>query len=214
MTTLGTMEDRIADELLRDDLSSNIRDAIKSAIEHYADERFWFNEGNNDPGVNTITSSTTYTLSAEWLEFDSFTVEVASNEYPLIPRTVEWYREVNTNPSTVVGIPTDYAFHANTYWLYPTPNGAYPVRIYGLKRITELDSAGLPTLTDTSVTNAWFTFGEDLIRNRAKAFVQANKIHDAAGAAISAALEDDAYAKLKRKSRRKTSTGIIQPTDW
>jgi len=214
MTTYGDMIIRIADEMADDRVVNRIGDAIKSSIEHYSDERFWFNEGNNDPGVDTVTSSTTYTLSAEWLEFDSLTVEVASNEYPLIPRTVEWYREVNTNPATVVGIPTDYAFHANTYWLYPTPNGAYPVRIYGLRRITELDAGGALTLTDETVTNDWFRHAEDLIRNRAKAYLAAGVQKDVQAAAIYTNLEEAAYSKIKRKSRRKIATGIIQPTDW
>ena len=224
MPTYGDMIDRIEREILRTDLTTEVQDAIKTAIDHYSDTRFWFTEGNNDTGVNTITSSTTYTLSAEWLEIDVITIEVSSNEYPLIPRTVDWFKEVNTNPSTVVGIPTDYAFHADTYWLYPTPNGVYPVRIYGNRRITALDSTGAVTITDTACTNAWFTHGESLIRNRAKALVYAGKLRNPGLAAVyggenpingqTQGYEASALLKLQRKSRRKTATGMIQPTDW
>lgn len=215
------MIDRIEDEILRTDLNSNVQSAIKSAILHYESRRFWFTEGNNDAdAVTTLTNSTTYTISAEWIEVDSFTVEVASNEYQLIPRTVDWFREVNTNPSTVTGIPTDYAFHADTYWLYPTANGSYPLRIYGHRKITELDSAGNLTLTDTTVTNDWFTKAEELIRNRAKYYLYADVLENPERAGFyggedpngnTRGREGEALRALENRTISKISTGIIQP---
>jgi hypothetical protein len=214
MTTYGVMIDRIEDEILRTDIRSSVEDAIKTSIKHYSDERFWFNEASEDPNFTTVTSSNTYTLSAAYLEIDHMTVEVSSNEYPLIRRTFDWYREVQTNPVTVVGIPTDYAEYEDKLWVYPTPNGAYPVRLYGLKKITELDSVGELTLTDTAVTNDWFTHGEDLIRNRAIGLIYSHKLRSPELAVPYHGYEGTALAKLQRKSRRKTATGVIQPTSW
>jgi hypothetical protein len=219
--TFGTMIDRIEDEILRADLNSNVQSAIKSAIQHYESRRFWFTEGNNDAdSVATVTNSTTYTLSSEWIEIDSFTVEVSSNEYQLIPRTVDWFREINTNPTTVTGIPTDYAFHNNTFWLYPTANGAYPLRIYGHRKITGLDASGNLTLTDTSITNNWFTDAEELIRNRAKYYLYADVLASPERAAFyggegpdgsTRGREGEALMALDRRTRSRIATGTIQP---
>jgi len=221
MSTFGIMIDRIEDEILRTDINSNVQSAIKSAIQHYESHRFWFTEGNNDAdSVTTTTNSTTYTLSAEWIDIDSFTVQVANNEYQLIPRTVDWFREVNTNPSTVTGIPTDYAFHNDEFWLYPTANGSYPLRIYGHRKITELDSLGNLTLTDTDVTNGWFTHAEVLIRNRAKHYIFADVLESLEKAAYyggedtngtTRGLEGEALLALDRRTTFKIGTGIIQP---
>ena len=138
--TFGTMIDRIEDEILRTDINSNVQSAIKSAIQHYEHTRFWFTEGNNSGAVNTGSSNTaTYTISQEWIDIDSLTLTVNSNEYQLIERTADWFREINTNPATVTGIPTDYAFHDDAFWLYPSPNSAYPLIIYGHRKITALD---------------------------------------------------------------------------
>lgn len=220
MSTLSVMVTRIEDEILRTDINDNVQDSIKSAIRHYESRRFWFTEGNNDAdGVTTTTNSTTYTLSAEWIEIDSFTVEVSSNEYQLIPRTVDWFREINTNPTTVTGIPTDYAFHNNTFWLYPTANGSYPLRIYGHRKITDLDSEGDLTLTSSS-SGLWFKDGEELIRNRAKYYLYADVLENPERASFyggegpdgsTRGREGEALMALDRKTRAKIATGTIQP---
>jgi hypothetical protein len=219
--TFGTMLDRIEDEILRTDLNSNVQSAIKSAIRHYESQRFWFTEGNNSGEVTTGSSNTaTYTISAEWINIDSLTTTVASNEYQLIPRTADWFREINTNVLTVTGTPTDYAFHGNTFWLYPSPNSAYPLTIYGHRKITELDSSGDMTLTDTTVTNDWFTQAEEVIRCRAKYYLYADVLENPERAMFyggedsygnTRGREGEALAALTKRTKYKISTGILQP---
>lgn len=223
MSTYGAMIDRIERELLRTDLTTEIQDAIKTAIQHYSDERFWFNENDEDPNFSTVASRETYTMSSEYLEVDQLTVEVSSNEYPLIKRTFDWMREVNTNPDTVVGIPTDYAFHGDKFWLYPTPNGVFPVRLYGLRRLHAVDANEGITITATACTNAWFTHGEDLIRNRALSLVYTHKLRNPQLASVYGGedsfgvvqgREGQALRKLRRRTRKKIGMGFIQPTVW
>jgi hypothetical protein len=219
--TFGTMIDRIEDEILRTDLNSNVQSAIKSAIKHYESHRFWFTEGNNSGAVTTGSSNTaTYTLSSEWINIDVITTTVSGNEYPLIPRTAEWFKLTSTNLATVVGTPTDYAFHANSFWLYPSPNSAYPLTIYGHRKITELDSSGNLTLTDTTVTNDWFTQAEELIRNRAKWYLYADVLENPERGAFyggedqygtTRGREGEALMALDRRTNYKISTGTIQP---
>ena len=47
MSTFGALKTRIADELNRSDLTSQIASAVPRAIEYYARERFDFNEGRS-----------------------------------------------------------------------------------------------------------------------------------------------------------------------
>lgn len=222
MSTFGTMIDRIEDEILRTDINSNVQQAIKSAIKYYESHRFWFTEGNNGADSLTFGSSNTatYTLSSEWIEIDALTTTVSSNEYPLIERTVDWYRTINTNPATVIGTPSDYALHADALWIYPSPNSNYQYTIYGHRKITALDSNGDLTLTDTTISNAWFTFGEALIRNRAKYYLYADVLENPERASYYGGEGPDGYirgregeelASLDRRTYRKVSTGIIQP---
>lgn len=219
--SFGEMIDRIEDEILRTDLNSNVQAAIKSAIRHYEATRFWFTEGNNSGSVTTGSSNTaTYTISAEWIDIDVITATVSSNEYPLTKRTANWFKETSTNLATVVGTPTDYAFHADTFWLYPSPNSAYPLTIYGHRKITALDSLGMLTLTDTSITNGWFTHAEELIRNRAKYYLHADVLENPERAAYyggedmmgnTRGREGEALQALRRKTNKKIATGRIQP---
>lgn len=219
MSTFGTMIDRIEDEILRTDINSNVQQAIKSAIAHYEAHRFWFTEGNSS--ITTGSSNTaTYTVSSEWVNIDVLTATVNSSEFPLIKRTADWFRKVNTNPATVVGIPTDYALHANALWLYPSPSTAYTVTTYGHKKITELDSTGHLTLTDTTVTNAWFTDAEEVIRNRAKYYLYADVLENQERAAFyggedpygnTRGREGEALMALDRRTNYKIGTGFLEP---
>ena len=55
MATLGTMKTRIANELARADLTSELAGAITSAIAHYERRRWWFLESES---TFTTTPST------------------------------------------------------------------------------------------------------------------------------------------------------------
>lgn len=207
--TLGTMIDRIDDDLKRNGTQNTaIKRAILSAIEDYQDERFWFLEGKQT--ASTVANQTTYAVDSTQLEVDSFTITVSNNEYQLIPRTFDWYREINTNPNTVVGIPTDYAVHQDQYYLYPTPNAVYTLTWYGLQRQT--------TLSATTDTNAWMTSGERLIRYRAMAHFIADTEQDPQKAALWGGeapdgtvlgKEGSALRSLRHRNVQRVATGTL-----
>ena len=62
MSTFGNMMDRIADELDRTDLTSQIQKAIQTAIDRYERKRFWFNEARSIT-FNTVDGQEFYTSS-------------------------------------------------------------------------------------------------------------------------------------------------------
>lgn len=223
MSTFGTMIDRIQNEILRTDINSNVQDAIKSAIRAYEGVRFVFNEGDNaaDSWTTGASNTATYTLSNEWIDVDLITITVSSNEYPLIKRTFDWYKEVNTNPATVVGVPTDFAYHNDRIWLYPSPNQAYVLKVYGHRKVTALDSNGELTLTNTLVSNEWFREAEGVIRNRAKYYLYADVLENPERAAFYGGLdpltgiargrEGEELRVLETRVNKKKTTGFLQP---
>ena len=209
--TLGTMIDRIDGDLKKGGtINTAIKSAILSAIADYQDEDFWFLEGKQTSA--TVANQPTIALDEEQVEVDVLTITVSGNEYPLISRTFDWYREVNTNPNTTTGIPTDYAVHQELYYLYPTPNAVYPLTWYGHKILT--------TLSATTDTNAWMTDAERLIRSRAMFYVYANEFQDPIRAALWGGEGPDgtplgqegmALRALQHRNVQRVSTGTLQP---
>ena len=56
MTTYGTMQDRIADELMRSDLTTHIQKSIQTAIKKYEREEFYFNVTTGTLSTVAVTS--------------------------------------------------------------------------------------------------------------------------------------------------------------
>ena len=87
MTTFGTMRDRIADELDRADLTSQIEREIRSAVAFYEKKRFWFNEQRID--FPTVASQEWYTSSDDSAIPNLLTLDIAkiaigaTNKYEL-----------------------------------------------------------------------------------------------------------------------------------
>lgn len=214
MSTLGAMIDRIDRDLRKNTtINTEIKTAILSAIDDYKDEDFWFLEGKQT--ASTVANQETYAIDSTHIEVDSLTITVSSNEYPLILRTFDWYREVNTNPTTTVGIPTDYAVHQGLYYLYPTPNAVYTLTWYGHEILT--------TLSATTDTNAWMTDAERLIRSRAMYYVYANVLQDPGRAEFWGGENDDgepmgqegmALRTLQHRNIQRVATGTLQPESF
>ena len=61
MATLGEIHDRIADDLNRTDLTSQIILAINRAIQHYETRRFWFTENVWSFSCSSATDNVNFT---------------------------------------------------------------------------------------------------------------------------------------------------------
>jgi len=86
MTTYGTMIDRIESEIGRSDLTSDVQNAIQTAIRHYERKRFYFTEFIDS--LSTSSSQEFYSVSdyADMnliVEIDSLTIDVENSTYPL-----------------------------------------------------------------------------------------------------------------------------------
>ena len=206
--------DRIADELARSDLTSQIGDAIRSAVNYYAGEHWWFHEFA-DSTVTTSTSLEAYPLPADFEHLVTFQVIIGAQRIPCDPQTYDTIRRWQTN--LVFGQPTDYAIYNQQLVLYPIPNSAYLTVMSYIQTVS--------TLTTTTCTNAFMTYGEELIRNRARADVQVNFLRDALmtqemsqmsaqGLPFISHRERMAYGSLKARHHRKTATGYARTIAW
>ena len=211
MTTLGIMIDRIADELSRTDLNTQIGAAVRSAVNHYAGEPWWFAE-YMDLTATTSTSLEFYPLPADFEHLETFQVVIGAQRIPCDPQAYDTIRRWQTN--LVFGQPTDYAIYNQQLILYPIPNAAYVTIMSYLQTVS--------TLTTTTCTNAMMTYGEELIRNRARADIQVNFLRDEAASAELAQLgggftsqrERMAYESLRARHVRRTATGHARVIAW
>lgn len=203
MSNYETMTGRIAREIHRSDLTTEIEEAVLTAITQYEGERFWFNETHT-----SLTASQTqyYALPADIIEIDSITIDINGEDYPLIPRTYQYLEDLAVSSDTYQGYPRDYAIYEDQLRIYPAASSAYVMRISYHARLQSLSAS-----TDS---NGWMTHAEKLIRSEAKSDLYRHVIHDErkADSMKTAALE--ALDKLLRRSQGKLSTGYLRPTEF
>jgi hypothetical protein len=177
-TTYGAMQTTIAYELGgRSDLTTQIQNAIQTAIAKWERTRFYFNELNDTNGFSTTAgkefySAADYALIGTIVHIDKIHALVSNNRYTLEPRTWQYIEDYAVNPS-VQAPPTgisDYSYYAETLRFYPIPDGVYPITISGTKRLTALASSG--------DSNAWTQDAEALIRCEAKLDLYLNVLKD------------------------------------
>lgn len=214
MSDLGTMKTRIAREIVRDDLSTEIGEAIATAVETWAGQRFWFNEKRF--ALTTVADQEYYAMSALTLadgtalqtgegliEIDSFTLTYNNEPYPLHERSQAYLDDQQSPAATYTGQPWAYGIYEDKIRLHPIPDAAYGCVIAGL--------ASLPSLTSDGATNAWMTSGEALIRQQAKLIIYRDITRDPDGVALAERGLAEALENLRRRTFAKVATGRIAP---
>ena len=205
------MSARIADELDRTDLTTQIQREIKSAVAHYENRRFFFNEARLT-GLALIDGQEFYTSSdnsniPNLIYIDSFKVaRSATDKWELDRKPFEELDFYSDSNSAAEGQPTWYAYYAKQIRLYPIPNASYSAVIAGVYALADLSL--------TSDTNAWMTDGEALIRSRAKRNILRNVIRDQELANEMAGQEREEYLRLTEVTNSRKSTGTIFPTQF
>lgn len=156
MSTYGAMQRRIAAELGRDELLPRIPDAIQSALRFYEAEPLWFLQ--NEATALTVAGTNKIAVPTDFIEGYELSYADGSQRIILEPRTWAWMRD-QAESLSARGIPTHWAYFADQFWFYPTPDAIYTLQLSYLRR--------LPALASDGDTNAWMTHGEELIRCRA-----------------------------------------------
>lgn len=199
MPTYSQVVDQIIAEIGKADTS--ITDVVKrevlNAVEHFSTERFWFNEAHATFTASSTTDYALATVAADLMEIDVMTVTVSGAKYDVTPTT---YQDISRmDVSGFTGIPTEYAIFGESIRLFPKPNSVYQIDLYYQKR--------LATLSATGDSNAWTTYGSELIQARAEKELKAKRYRDYDGAVACGRVEEEALQKLREKTERMTASG-------
>jgi hypothetical protein len=189
MTDFAIMQARIADDIVRDDLGSQIQNAINDAIELQEGERFKFNEKRYT--ILTVTSQEYYDLTGPTLltsaggvvatgetllEIDDILTTISSQPRRLTARTQQWMNDQQS--ATYQGQPASYTVYGQQLRIFPIPNGVYTLTLMGLARL------GPNPLSEASHTNAWMTDGAAIIRGQAKLLLYRDLLRDPEGVGL------------------------------
>lgn len=212
--TLGNMADRIADEIARDDLKAQTEDAIRSAVSHYTGERWWFNE----VVAMTLTLTSSLEFYALPADFERLDVLNVLQNGQLLDCDLRPYDTIATwQTGQVFGVPTDFAIYGGQFDFYPIPDQSLDVIFSYVQTVS--------TLTVTTCTNAFMTYGEELIRSRARADIQLNFLRDEGvtaeymmiaqtGQPFYSHRERAAYNSLRARANRRMATGSTRGSGW
>jgi ABC-type transporter MlaC component len=203
MSTLAIMRARIADELARDDLSSQIQYAISDAIAAYTDERFLFNESRTNT-LSTVASQEFYSSTdAAFIgtlnKIDYIAIYVGDQPYQVLPMRPVDMEHFSTN-GTSTGQPSWFAYYDKKIRFYPVPDGTYTIRV-----AAAIDVAA--PATDAEASNPWMTTAERLIRSRAKLELALHVLKDLELAATMQQAVDEAFDQLKSRTNQITQIG-------
>lgn len=203
MTTYAVMQSRIADELSRTDLTTQIQRAILSAIKFYERKKFYFN--------TSVTSTFTTVANQEYygssdlaaipniVEILALKGTLNSTKLPLRP--VDFNTIDAQQSGSVKGFPEYFCYFAQQIRLYPMPNSAWTMTLAMVYRLTALSADG--------DSNVWTTDAEQLIRQNAKRQLYLDVIKDRDSAEIAAILEKEAYDVLRNETLRRFSNPTL-----
>ena len=194
---------RIADEIQRTDLTSQIVYAISDAIKHYERRRFYFNTTIGT--FSTVANQEYYTSTdfadiATLVTIEDMTVTITTAKYPMTPMDFDMMDGLQTG--AIIADPLSYAYYRQQIRLYPIPSAVRTITMAYVDKFAAL-SAG----TDT---NAWMTDGEELIRARAKKNIATDVLYDSNLAQVMDAREQSALAELLAENRRRMSNGVLR----
>lgn len=203
MTTLAIMKSRIATELRRTNLTSQIASAITSAIGAYDHERFYTNESRENT-FTTVASQEFYTSSdAAFIglltKIDYVFLFINDTPFELFAQTPRITEDASTN-ATATGTPEVYSWYDEKLRLYPVPADAWTIRVGGVL-------ATAAPASDSETGNFWMTTAERLIRSRAKQELALHVLYDDMLAQRMGAAATEALDQLNLRTTRITKTG-------
>jgi hypothetical protein len=199
--TLGDLKTRIADELARSDLTSQIALAISDAIEEACTHRFWFMEVRG-LATSLVAGTSTYTSAdiENLLEIDRVALIVGGQRRTLRLMSDDEADRLSdgTAPS---GEPYAYSRYGDELRFYPTPTQTYTVGIDGLFKGTTLSSDAASNIwTDTSK-------GERYVRALAKRDLLIHVIRKPDAAQVQDQIAQRARQELEAQTHTRTATG-------
>lgn len=130
-TTCNDLATRIADEISRTDLTSQIQKEINSAILHYSGRQLWGTEGSWTS--NTTAGTRYYSVAVNFRSIDSAIASYNSGnyQYPIIPKTWAYIASIDFGLANFNSYPQYFAYQSNQFRFYPPTLGAGTITVYG-----------------------------------------------------------------------------------
>lgn len=185
--TFGQFISTIANEINRDDLNTEIGDAINAAITEVETERYTFNQAI-DTTKSFTSGVSTIALPDGFFSMVSFKYSDGSYTRTLQSRSINWIEEQDDNSYT--SRPEYYAIFNEDLRIFPVPNSAYACTISYFRTYTQPAVSGD---THNLIDNAY-----NLIKYKAKAFLFPNLLDDPDRGTFFQGLATAELARLKR----------------
>lgn len=210
MTTLTTLKARIAADLERSDLTTEIGQAIEDAIRHHQTERFWFNE-TRDLTFTTVAGQSIYTADDDADIGNIIRVDAAfvsnGGSVSLLTRETPERIEYLTDNSAASGEPYLWTWFAGAIRLYGIPNDAYDIQLIG-------HFAAPAPASDAETGNAWMVNAFELIRCTAKGYLAVHVTRDPQLAGDMVQAEARELDRLRRATSRYVASNTIRATPF
>ncbi len=208
MGTLLDLKTRIASDLMRDDLASQIAGAVSDAIKFYERERFWFNQ-TRSLTFDTVAGQVAYGSAANTaiptiIEIDHLFLPQGASIYPL-DRCEPADFEILENGSTGGGKPTAFTYIDKEIRLWPVPNAVWTLRMHAFYRLPYPDDGD---------TNAWTDDCEELIRSHAKMNLFLDVLEDNDNASRMQSKIPVLLSFIRSETTSRMSTGRICGTNF
>lgn len=146
------LQTRIADELSRSDLTTEIQDEIASAIRWYEYERLPWNEAST-AAFNTINGQRYYPLPANFLTVTDVLSQIGNYTYKMDGTTEQYIDSIDWGDVFWTSYPIIYSLWSSQIRLFPPPQAGLPVQIKGTIRQLPLLTPSLTAWTaDTAYT--------------------------------------------------------------
>ena len=207
MSTFKELQDRIAAELRRSNISAHIKNAINDAIDEAAKTRFYFNEITLPVALADGTEEYTHNLvqidaAYYWIN------GVVNGQREYLEPINDAYMDDAYFGSRRTGLPEIYSAFGGKTRLYPTPDRTMTLYIKGWGGLTPY-----PLVNDND-TNAWLTEGERLIRALAKRNVLRDVIRDYGEASALEATAAGIRAELEGETTMRSSSDTLRGTTF
>lgn len=204
------LQNRIASDLTRDDLASQIKSAILDAVKHYETSRFWFNT-TRSLTFPTVPGQAAYGAAAlaqipNIIRIDALFLRDSASIYPLDRYEPDEFELIAGNPLNGSGRPVAFTYVDSQIMLWSTPLAAYTMRPLMHYRLSALAADG--------DTNAWTNEAEQLIRAHAKLLLYSNLLEDTDGANRMQAQLPAYMDRLNYETSARSATGRIRGTDF
>lgn len=196
MATLTELYTRVILDLNRGDMGSGGEleqakiDAVAAAINRHKAELFWFNRASGS-GATSDADATLAMPTGVYVP-----KVVAYSGTPLARVALEAIEH-----KTETGQPTHWAENEEQIQLWPIPDAAYTLYVYG--------TADIDAPSSGASSNIWTTEAYDLILNEAKVTLCRGPLRDPEGLALAKDGRDEALAALRRETRQRGGSPLV-----